>query len=129
MKNQFGVQLQATQEMFDEVDDIPTISSSPVDLAKDSFLSNLAMGGKVHKILAWGDNLHPRCWRTICNWHFGRGLILHTVLPLRFQTEQNAGVVFGFRRPKAVHLIPRGHHPQPHNALRKRDTLALGHLR
>ena len=77
MKNQFGVQLQATQEMFDEVDDIPTISSSPVDLAKDSFV----LGGKVHKILAWGDNLHPRCWRTICNWHFGRGLTTYSTAP------------------------------------------------
>ena len=70
MKNQVGAQVQATQEMFDEVEPL----NHGIEANDPCFVENLASGGKVHKILACGDKLHPRHWRTVCNWHFGRGL-------------------------------------------------------
>ena len=80
MKNQIGVQLQATQEMFEEVEPVETTETS-ADPAKDSFVVNLAFAGKVHRILAWGNELHPRHWRTRCNWHFGRGHTAYMTAP------------------------------------------------
>ena len=65
MKNQFGVQLQATQEMFEEVHPVETTETS----------------GKVDKILAWGNELRPRHWRIRCNWHFGRGHTAYITAP------------------------------------------------
>ena len=63
-------------------------------------VSNSAAKGKVHRVIAHAQELHPRHWRTKCGWYFGRGMTSYMM-----HSEQPQGhackVCFSLhRRPK-----------------------------
>ena len=39
-------------------------------------------GGKIHRALVHGDDIHPRDWKTRCSWKFGNSHTLFDVVPI-----------------------------------------------
>ena len=61
--------LPVSEEMLEEAAPAPEAS----DVAKE-FVTNNSSRGKVHRVLAHSEDLHPRHWRSKCGWYFGRGM-------------------------------------------------------
>ena len=61
--------VQVSEEMMEEASPLPSVS----EVAKE-FVTNKSAKGKVHKVIAHSEDLHPRHWRSKCGWYFGRGM-------------------------------------------------------
>ena len=49
-------------------------------LSKQTSGYGIQNGGKLHRALTFGDNFHPREWKTRCAWHFGGPHTLYEAL-------------------------------------------------
>lgn len=68
-----------SEEMIEEVHE----DWADAEISKE-FVENTSAHGKVHRVIAHSEDLHPRHWRTKCGWYFGRGMtsyVMHTVQP------------------------------------------------
>ena len=59
-----------TQEMIQDCA-AATPSLEPPKPTDAFILNTTAAGGKVHRALIYGTDIHPREWKTRCSWHFG----------------------------------------------------------
>jgi len=56
-----------------------SIKDSEAPQQTDQWIRN-QNGGKLHRALIFGDNFHPREWKTRCAWHFGGPHTLYEAL-------------------------------------------------
>ena len=55
---------------------LPTVDPPKIT---DVFIHNTS-GGKVHRTLVYGDEIHPREWKTRCSWRFGSQHTMYDVV-------------------------------------------------